>query len=723
MHNYHDHITPSPFGPYPRKPTTQKSEPSQSVKPEQNGDKKQESPVKKAKQGPRIMTVVLHPTPRTRQQEMIILANRPAPDARAKTKGSMSRDGLTPTSAQPPQTPLSAVPSTPLTSTSRGLPNKRQKMLLEEKDYYNFEAELLITTEPPLLLDPARNPEEAVKALNLLSHPLHSEPAPSPKTRKRTHAEMAADDAQAAEEERRLLIMDERVKPSMRAGAGMAAAEGQTTSSALGFSRFKTLETIKQRHEENDRRKKEEEARQAMEKRNHDAALAKRKMLEERQRAEHLAIQKQQQMLKQQQLMQNHQQQQAQVHAQNMAHNPNSMPTNPQQQQLQQASLAQHSSPIVRNQTPMMASSPLMQNAASVSAMGGFPMQSTASNQGAGSPPRPPSAAMQHANVAMARQMSQSQQAQSRHATPQMAQNTPRMATSGVADPHRQISATPQMQHRSPMAGMQATPQPMMNGTPQMNQMNQMNQQHLTPGQQMALMNRNRMQGSPQNMTPEQVAMMRNQQQLAIQQGLNPQNYAAQLQRMQQMSNMQSANGSPMQQQMSQQGQMHQLAANDPQLLQRQQQLRAQQMVTNQRLMQQMAANGQIPPQRYQQMLTQQRNLQAQQAAAMRANQSLGDPSNTDQYMQNLRQQQALLAQMQRRNQQGNAMQQQQQTNGMQNNMMQPGQQGGAQNIQQMNMMQQQQMLQNARNQGGQDLAQQFAAMQNALNRPGTGGM
>ena len=130
------------------------------------------------------------------------------------------------------------------------------------------------------------------------------------------------------------------------------------------------------------------------------------------------------------------------------------MPTNPQHNQLQQQAAMAQSSPIVRNPTPMMASSPLMANSAAMN-MGGFPMQPTASNQGAGSPPRPPSA-MQHANIAMARQMSQ-QQSQSRHATPQMAHGTPHMTGSVPMDGNRQMSGTPQMQHQSPQRCLSIT--------------------------------------------------------------------------------------------------------------------------------------------------------------------------------------------------------------------------------------------------------------------------
>ncbi|CAD0038065.1 unnamed protein product [Aureobasidium pullulans] len=682
MHNYHDHITPSPF-----------------VK-QQDGLKDQ------AHTGPRTSTVVLHPTDLSRHHELMHLANQ-------QSKGA----------------------------------------LVDETNYYQFEATMLISSEPPLLLDPAKTFEEAEMALSLLKHPLHSEAPPSPRSRKRTHAEMALDDAQAFEEERRMLIMDERTKPSLRGANGTSASEGQTASVALGFSRFKTLETIKKNHEENDRKKKEEEAQKAIEKRQHDAALAqKRKLMEDRNRQEQAATQQQQkqkmmmhqqqqqlmqqqavqqqqaaqlQQQQQQQLQQQQQQlQQQQQHAHNLAQAQTPMATNPQQQHLQQqaAMAAQHSSPIVHNPTPIMASSPVMPNASNMN-MGGFPMQTTASNQGAGSPARPPSAAMQHANIAMARQLSQ-QANPSRHATPQMAHGTPQMASAVPMDGNRQMSGTPNMQHRSPIPPhMQGTPNQagLMAGTPQMNGINQMNQMNqLTPTQQMAIMQQQRarlqqqtMQASPGQYTPEQLTVMRNQQNMALQQQMNPQMYAQMQQRIQ-MQNMQG--GTPMMQTPSQQQQQQQMnqamsqqmgqSMPNAQAAQRAQaagQARAQFMRTKQMIVT-LQSQGQPIPIELQHRFQQQQQMvhaaQQQMAVATARTQqaTLGDTNNTEQYMQNLRNQQALIARLQRTPQMG-------QQAGMMN--------GGGQQQQNMNMLQTQQA----------QMQQMQFARQVAMNqqRPGSG--
>ncbi|CAD0010768.1 unnamed protein product [Aureobasidium pullulans] len=668
--------------------------------------KQQDGLKDQAHTGPRTSTVVLHPTDLSRHHELMHLANQ-------QSKGA----------------------------------------LVDETNYYQFEATMLISSEPPLLLDPAKTFEEAEMALSLLKHPLHSEAPPSPRSRKRTHAEMALDDAQAFEEERRMLIMDERTKPSLRGANGTSASEGQTASVALGFSRFKTLETIKKNHEENDRKKKEEEAQKAIEKRQHDAALAqKRKLMEDRNRQEQAATQQQQkqkmmmhqqqqqlmqqqavqqqqaaqlQQQQQQQLQQQQQQQlqQQQQHAHNLAQAQTPMATNPQQQHLQQAAMAaQHSSPIVHNPTPIMASSPVMPNASNMN-MGGFPMQTTASNQGAGSPARPPSAAMQHANIAMARQLSQ-QANPSRHATPQMAHGTPQMASAVPMDGNRQMSGTPNMQHRSPIPPhMQGTPNQagLMAGTPQMNGINQMNQMNqLTPTQQMAIMQQQRarlqqqtMQASPGQYTPEQLTVMRNQQNMALQQQMNPQMYAQMQQRIQ-MQNMQG--GTPMMQTPSQQQQQQQMnqamsqqmgqSMPNAQAAQRAQaagQARAQFMRTKQMIVT-LQSQGQPIPIELQHRFQQQQQMvhaaQQQMAVATARTQqaTLGDTNNTEQYMQNLRNQQALIARLQRTPQMG-------QQAGMMN--------GGGQQQQNMNMLQTQQA----------QMQQMQFARQVAMNqqRPGSG--
>jgi transcription factor SPT20 len=735
MHNYHDHITPSPFGPYPRKSADRPP-----VKSRSESVKQQDGPKDQVHTGPKTSTIVLHPTDLSRHHELMHLANQP-------NKNALS---------------------------------------IEERDYQQFEADMLVATEPPLLLAPAKSPEEAEMALNLLKHPLHSEAPSSPRSRKRTHAEMALDDAQAFEEERRMLIMDERTKPSLRGANGASASEGQTASVALGFSRFKTLETIKKSHEETDRKMKEEEAQKAIEKRQHDTALAqKRKLVEERSRQDQVALQQKQKMMIQQQhlmqqqqaqqqaqqqqahqLQQQQQQQQQQLQQQQLQHQ-TPMAANPQQQHLQQQQAAMASSPVVHNPTPVMASSPLMPNAVNMN-MGGFPMQPNASNQGAGSPPRPASAAMQQANsMAMARQISQ-QPNQSRHATPQMPLGTPQMAPAVPIDGNRQMSGTPHMQHRSPIPPhMQGTPNQanLMAGAQQMNQ--------LTPSQQMALMQQQRariqqqaMQSASPNQayTPEQLAMIRSQQTMALQQQMNPQMYAQMQQRMQmqgmqggtpmmqtpsQQQQMSQAMGQQMgqqpmgqqqmgqqqmgqqqmgqqqmsqqqmgQQQMSQQQmgqqqmgqqQMGQQQMQTAQALQRQQavhQARSQFMRTKQMIVQLQSQGQPIPVDLQQRFQQQQQIVQAAQqsmavATSRTQQQALGDTSNTDMYMQNLRNQQALIARMQRNTQMG-----QQAT--MMNGTPQP------QNMN-MNMAQNQQQMQQQ--------MQFAAARQNAMNqqRPGSG--
>ena len=116
-------------------------------------------------------------------------------------------------------------------------------MCIEENDWYSFHADLLVATEPPLYLEPVDNPQDAGRLLDLLSDPRYQELPPSPKTRKKTTAEVAADDAQRQETERRMLIIDERIKP---AGTGAAQNDNQTAPSSLTFSRFKTIEMVRQ---------------------------------------------------------------------------------------------------------------------------------------------------------------------------------------------------------------------------------------------------------------------------------------------------------------------------------------------------------------------------------------------------------------------------------------------------------------------------------------------
>ncbi|KAK5138507.1 hypothetical protein LTR08_000094 [Meristemomyces frigidus] len=558
MHHYNEHITPSPMVPYPTKLRTDelpdKSEASSggTAAAEGNGGSKA-----KDNTGPRIYTTVLHPTALTHHHEMRLLANTPASEFRSKKKTGESG---TPSSAQPPQTPQLSVPPTPITTT-RGALSQSQQMFIEEGEFYSFQASVLMATEPPLFLEPVSNPQDAERVLEMLADPLHTQKPPSPKTRKRTTAEMAADDAQAAEAERRMLIMDERIKPSTRAGANASANETQGAAASLSFSRFKTLEMVRQKHEEQERIRKDDEHRAGLEKKQIDEQLAahnaaqhaaKQALLarQNRDRDQSMLIAQQQaisnrnlaqQKHEQLRLQQMEQQRHAQVAREQHGHPPQQSPLipNPQQGNFQHSAMMPQSSPAVRHQTPMVNSSPMMHN-------GGFSMAPT-SSQGAGSPPRPTSAAMQNRHVSMARQSSQTQLG-SQHNTPQLPQGTPNM---GQVMPNRQMTQTPRI-GQSPAPGMQGTPTSAamhhMQPTPHMAQSNNLTPEQLHMLHQQATMRNQHAAnhaGSPagqqvvQNMTPEQIqqirAQQRAQQQAMMAAQANPQAYQAQVARQRQV--------------------------------------------------------------------------------------------------------------------------------------------------------------------------------------------
>lgn len=475
MHGYNQHITPSPYAPFPSKIQAA----AEAQIDEKADDPTPENATGKEKQGPRITTVVLHPTEQTRHEELKILANTPMSEfITSKKKAGDSTD----------------LESQDGATASGGSGNRSDKMALDQEALYSIQAEMLVATQPPLYLEPAQDADEAQAIMDLLAHPLHSGKPPSPRERKRTTAEMAADDAQAAEAERRMLIMDERIKPSARTAAGAATSDNQSAAASLGFSRFKTIGMVRENHEKAEREKKEEENRQAAEKRQYEEQAAQQQKLLQAQKQREMMIQQQQlkqrQMAAQQQETLMRQQQMQQQQQANMMQNhghpgQNNMIQNQQQGNFQNPQVAGvQGSPVPRqqSQTPMMQSSPMVQQ-------GGFPMAQQASNTGAGSPPRPASAQMQHPGVAMARNASQ-QASGSRNHTPQMA-NTPSMAQ---AMPGRQMSQTPRMQPGSPAVSMaQNTPNGlMMQGNGQMNP-------NLTP-EQMAMLQAQRALNSGQGM-------------------------------------------------------------------------------------------------------------------------------------------------------------------------------------------------------------------------------
>ena len=511
MHNWNNGLTPSPMVAYP----SQAKQAEEEEKKEQTSGEMAAPERPKEKDGPKVFTTVLFPTELSKHHEILVLANTPASELRGKKRGS---DNATPSSAHPPPTPQMSVPPTPITQTARASSAQSQKMCIEEGDLYSFHADLLVATEPPLYLDPVDNPQDAGRLLDFLSDPRCQERAPSPKTRKKTTAEVAADDAQKQETERRMLIMDERIKP---VGAGAAQNDNQTGPSSLTFSRFKTIDMVRQRLAQQEEEKKEQEIRMLAEKRAADeqAALvaqnnaAKQRAAREAMMAQQQGNQQHANMLMAQQHQQNQMraramqvaQQNAQMNQQSHAHPQQNAMMQGQQQAFQNQTSMPQSSPIVRNQTPMMNSSPMMPQ-------GGFPMAQTSSQQGgAGSPGRPQSAVMQNP---MARQVSQQQQG-SRTATPQMPQGTPSMAQ---AAPNRQMTQTPRMQPNSPAPGMQQATPNMPMQTPQMGNQAGLTQEQIQMLRQqqqnaaMAQAQQNGQAGSPpQNMTPEQIQAIQRQ--------------------------------------------------------------------------------------------------------------------------------------------------------------------------------------------------------------------
>lgn len=542
IHNYNEHITPSAYVPYPKqnqlaseKPASTETAAEQSDKKEsdeQNGQSQQDSQDaasasqhKQTPPKPRVFTTVLHPTPRSLQAELTLLATTPDPRAAKQTGSASSR----------PQAQSAAAPPSPGASTQLegGHVAKKQKMMVEPQELMECESKLTKALAPPLFLEPVDTLEDVQALLKFMESPLHRDAPPSPKRRKRTVAELAADEALAAEEERFMLIMDERLEPTTSGAAGgPKSAAVDDTGGAVPFeprfSRFKTLENIRIQHEEKTRRENEAKVKQEMVKRQQQEQEKERRRLAEQRQAEEQAREE----TRRQQLAA--QQAQAQLAAQQQNRHVMNQPNGVAQ--------APQSSPVVRNQTPLNqtalnTSSPLVGNTMPTQAS--VPMAMTSSMQGAGSPQRPPSA-LQHAHPNMMSHpmvASRSQQGQSRNGTPQMTQGTPAM--SQATPVMRNVTPTQRMSHASPPRSSMA-PTPVVNqtmmGTPQMG-----GQMGLTPQQQ------------------QQFLMQR--QQLLAQQGhvnssqLTPQQYAQLQANMQAQQNIQNHQQQVMQQQQQQQPQ------------------------------------------------------------------------------------------------------------------------------------------------------------------------
>lgn len=498
IHNWNQYITPSPYVPYPLSKSSDRTvngsskgglsangvtgaaseSEKENILPKEQST---ETAVENTPKGPKSYTTVLFHTPLSLEEEILIFANMP--DLRANNRKQSQVNGRTPASATMPHppTPLTAVPSTPLAS---GPPAKKQKMMFTGKDLSILEGKLIATTAPPLCLGPVDAPPDVEILMKHLRDPLYNSDPPAPKTRKRTVAELAADEALAAEEQRFMLIMDERLVPSSTGTGAAVATDGEAGAASFEprFERFKAIEEIKVAHQEKAQRELELKQQAAAnkvraEQQQREAQQQQIVMRREQQRREQIRA------LQNQQMHQNPQLLHQQGHPAGM--NQHGHPPNPSGMMAAAhhiaASQAHHSSPVVRTMTPNVVSSPLVGNTMMSHGGQSVPMKVTSSGQGAGSPPRPGSAA-QHAHPASSMSSQRSQQPPSRNGTPQMPNGTPRL---GHATPLMlNVTPTPRLRQASPA-------NPSMAGTPVLgpNGMAQphMNGHQLTPQQQMYL--------------------------------------------------------------------------------------------------------------------------------------------------------------------------------------------------------------------------------------------
>lgn len=784
INNYNHFITPSPFVPYPdldktdntdlSKATDMKSDTAKAsdtdnergsmAAPDQPASATQK---KKEAKEPKISTRVLFPTPQSFQEELSILEHTPMPDPQnSRRQQAQNKPGATPTQTHPP-TPLASIPSTPL--VAQGSPNKRQKMWLHSGNRHEVEAAIINASAPKLFLDPVDSAAESEALMEALAGEIYKNPPPGPKTRKRTTAELAAEDAQAAADERYILAGDERHSASNTSGAANADSQNQL---GLAFSRLKTIESIRARHEEQERVRKEEELRQTQAKREQQAAeqATKREteMNTRMMQAQRMKQQQQQQRMREAQAAQAAAQapQQQQQHQQAPAVQPvtqqQQMMQGTPQQQHAQISQGQFTSPVVAQGTPM-GSSPVMPMPATMA----MPNPTSAASISAGSPPRPPSA-VSHQQGMIARPMSRqvSHQAGSRQGTPQMVQSTPVM---NAAVPNRQMTPHGQMQHQGSPGGMAGTPV-MMNGmnTPQSfpqdmtaaqrNQIMMMRARQLAAQQQQQANNQ-------QQLTPEQMQMRMMQQQQGqhtpTPQGHNPQMNQQMMQAMQARQQQQQQINHMMNQAGAQgnsvspsgmQGQMQgQQAIPNPQVWVQQQIHQLQMKVQQQKQQAAMANGGMVPPQLDQQITQsaenmrrqimargqqlqasrqqqhQQQQQQQQQPGLMRPGQGMnqaqmmaamgrGMPGGgMPQNLNGMNQQQQAQYMQQMQNQRMLMMQQQAQQQ-------QQGGQGGGQGMSQQQMMQMMQQMQAAGRGGGQPGHQMQNMMGGNMNMNGMQG-
>lgn len=489
IHTLSSYITPSPYASYPRR-DTDKSRNSR----EQTGDgptkaktsaqqDKENMPAPGASndsQGSKtvpppakckVTMCVLFPTPISTYIEIARNSTAPrTPDMDGRQERS---DGSTSATLVQPPTPLGAVPPTPVINMPP--PAKRIKQAKLEfncGNVYAAEAQIILATTAPLMLEPANSATECSQLLESLAHPMHLEKPPQPKSRKRTVAEMAADEALAADEQRYMLILDEQRSATVARGAGGANVADGAGQAGGGFEarfeKFNALANIRKELAEKAAQKKllEQEAERKSKaelevQRKQELAEARQKEAERRQL---MAARQQQQQEAQRRALAAQQQQQQQQHSQALQGIPpqaqgshahpsqaNGIVSNGMQAQRfhpHQGTQAQMSSPIVRNGTPHSQASPTVNNG-----IGNNAMQHSTSSMG-GSPPRPGSVVHQNhpqMGAPAAHGMVPQRSQQSHAGTPRMHNATPNMQSTPL-----NRGLTPRMSQGSPLQGVMA---------------------------------------------------------------------------------------------------------------------------------------------------------------------------------------------------------------------------------------------------------------------------
>ncbi|KHJ30311.1 putative transcription factor spt20 [Erysiphe necator] len=276
VHNYSQYCTPSPYMQYMVQTSSLKkpkrlSEKSKNDKSESQ-DTENSSITISSPQKPKVSTVVLHPT---NLSKFVNLAVKVAETFLVDGKSNCQPETNGAVYLSLPSTPLLSFPST--SQTSMPPPAKRikkSKMYLNNNNIYKIESQINLGTTAPLFLEPVSCGFESAILIESLAHPMHEEEPPAPKIRKRTVAEMAADEAFAAEQERYMLLLDERLSSNVIAGPVSNASSGINIQSGgiqfeARFERFKLIESLRAQYEEKKRLEKlkiaENEKRQRLE--------------------------------------------------------------------------------------------------------------------------------------------------------------------------------------------------------------------------------------------------------------------------------------------------------------------------------------------------------------------------------------------------------------------------------------------------------------------------